>query len=55
LSTRHSHLEAAQRSAQGIPLDEAFSNGLMYPGDENGPPEEVINCRCTLVSLEVGQ
>lgn len=53
-NTRHSHLEAAQRSRDGIPLDEPFSNGLMYPGDENGPPEEVINCRCTHVAIEVG-
>ena len=29
-------------------LDEKFSNGLMFPGDPNGRPEEVINCRCAL-------
>jgi HK97 family phage portal protein len=28
-------------------LNEPFSNGLMYPGDVNGPAEEVVNCRCT--------
>ncbi|MDE2102207.1 MAG: hypothetical protein KGL39_33485 [Patescibacteria group bacterium] len=31
-----------------IPIDEPFSNGLMYPGDETGPASEVINCRCVL-------
>lgn len=30
------------------PLDMAFSNGLMYPGDPAGSPGEVINCRCVI-------
>ena len=30
-----------------VGLDEPFSNGLMYPGDPAGGPEEVINCRCS--------
>lgn len=29
-----------------VGMDEPFSNGLLFPGDLNGPPEEVINCRC---------
>jgi len=28
-------------------MDERFSNGLLFPGDD-GPAEEVINCRCVL-------
>lgn len=47
MHTRESHrmLDGERRS-----LDETFSNGLMYPGDtRNGSPEEVYNCRCTLV------
>lgn len=31
------------------PIEEAFSNGLMYPGDPDGVGGEVYNCRCTLV------
>lgn len=26
-----------------------FSNGCRYPADPEGPPQEVYNCRCTLV------
>ncbi|MDL2253839.1 phage head morphogenesis protein [Ruminococcaceae bacterium OttesenSCG-928-I18] len=31
-------------------LKDVFSNGLEFPGDPNGPAEEVCNCRCTIVS-----
>lgn len=31
------------------PLDQPFSNGLMYPGDKTGRIEEWINCRCSAV------
>lgn len=27
-------------------VNEPYSNGLMFPGDPEGSPEEVINCRC---------
>lgn len=30
-------------------VGEEFPNGLKYPLDPNGPPEEVINCRCDLI------
>ena len=29
-------------------IDDEFDNGLMYPGDPDGEPSEVYNCRCTL-------
>lgn len=45
---RESH---AELDGEIVPVDEPFSNGLMYPGDESGPPEEVINCACTLVPV----
>lgn len=25
-----------------------FSNNLLFPGDPEGPPEQTINCRCTM-------
>lgn len=61
MRTRLSHLRAHQTySKNPIPIDQPFilsptrgSNRgkrfeLMYPGDPNGPPELVINCRCTM-------
>lgn len=41
---RDSHQACDQQS--WIPMEEAFSNGLMFPGDPTGPAEEVIKCRC---------
>lgn len=43
--TRVSH---ASINGEVVPVDQPFSNGLMYPGDPSGPPEEVYNCRCTM-------
>jgi hypothetical protein len=48
-NVRASHLQAEQSYSKGIPLDKPFRVGgaeLMYPGDPNGPAQEVINCRC---------
>jgi len=44
--TRDSH---AKVDGEIRELDEKFSNGLEYPGDPKGRPEEVINCRCALL------
>lgn len=33
-----------------IPTHEKFSNGLMRPGDPDGAPAEVYNCRCSMVA-----
>lgn len=46
--TRESH---SLLDGQIRELDEEFSNGLMYPGDPDGEPEEVCNCRCSLVAF----
>ena len=45
--TRHSH---AVLDGAIVDQDKKFDNGLMYPGDPSGRPEEVYNCRCTLVA-----
>lgn len=43
--TRESHLWI---NGEEKPLDKEFSNGCMFPGDPNGEPGEVINCRCSM-------
>ena len=44
--TRDSHRDMDGEKRQ---TNEKFSNGLRYPGDPEGHPREVYNCRCTLV------
>lgn len=46
--TRDTHREL---DGETIPVKETFWNGLMYPGDPDGDPSEVMNCRCTLVTV----
>lgn len=46
LSVRASH---AAIDNETVPISDKFSNGLMYPSQMGGPPEEVINCRCDVV------
>ncbi len=45
--TRSSH---ARVDGEIRELDEKFSNGLLHPRDSAGKAEDVINCRCRLVS-----
>jgi len=45
---RESH---ARIDGETKPLESKFSNGLRYPGDPNGPPEEVCRCRCTILPI----
>lgn len=35
-------------------VDKPFSNGCMFPGDGNGPSEEVWCCRCAMGSHFIG-
>lgn len=53
--TRKTHREADQ---QRTLLSEPFVVGgsrLMYPGDPFGAADEVINCRCTLLPIVLGE
>lgn len=49
--TRHSH---AILDGEVIEVGGTFSNGLKYPGDPNGDPAEIYQCRCTIVPIIAG-
>ena len=49
--TRHSH---AVLDGAIVDQDKKFDNGLMFPGDPSGRPEETWNCRCTVVAVVKG-
>ena len=49
--TRHSH---AELDGAVVDQDKKFDNGLMYPGDPSGRPEETWNCRCTVAAVVKG-
>lgn len=57
IATRDRKVRPSHRHADGQrkALAEPFIVGgwpLLYPGDKNGPPEEVINCRCAAGTKE---
>jgi hypothetical protein len=43
---RHKSVSEGGVAGEERPLKEPYSNGLMYPGDQSGPADQVINCRC---------
>lgn len=49
--TRHSH---RMLDGERIKVGGTFSNGCRFPGDPDGPPWEVYNCRCTLIAAVKG-
>lgn len=53
--TREDHAKAHR---QVVPLDGQFNVGgwsLSYPGDPDGPADQVINCRCTFLTLSASE
>lgn len=48
--TRDSHVDL---DGEVVPMNDTFSNGMDCPGGM-GPPEEVYNCRCTMLSQLAG-
>ena len=57
LSARDARVRDSHVFANGEikPINKKFSNGLMYPGDRDGRPAEVYNCRCTLLYVVDGK
>lgn len=47
---RSSH---AAQHGEIVSLGKPFSNGLVRPGDPNGPPSEFVNCRCRIAPFLV--
>lgn len=45
--TRHTH---AVVDGEKKNVKQKFSNGCRFPGDPQGRPEEVYNCRCTVIA-----
>jgi uncharacterized protein with gpF-like domain len=57
IATHDTHTRPDHREADGqtVPLLSPFIVGvspMLYPGDKAGPPEEIINCRCTAAVVE---
>ena len=51
MRTRYSHREMDGELRN---VGEFFSNGCEFPGDPDGPDEEIWNCRCTLRAIVKG-
>jgi uncharacterized protein with gpF-like domain len=56
--TRLTHARETGADGQRVPLLAPFSVGgaaMMYPGDPTGPPQEVIQCRCSILLAREGE
>lgn len=51
--TRPDHVDLPLINAEGVGMDEPFNlpdgGTIMFPHDPDAPPEQTINCRCTVV------
>lgn len=47
--TSHRYMDMEKRDEEGY-----FSNGCRFPGDPDGIPSEVYNCRCTILGVPRG-
>ena len=56
LATLDSRVRDSHRELHKVQVDEnkPFPNGLMFPADPSGAPEEVYNCRCSMAAVVVG-
>ncbi len=58
VATKDSRTRDSHRAMDGtvVPYDEEFhtdlGSSMMYPGDRNGKPGDVYNCRCTMRTVE---
>lgn len=53
LSARDNRVRDSHAEVDGevVQLGDRFSNGLLYPLDPAGPPQEIVNCRCVSVPV----
>lgn len=53
ITTQDGRTRDSHRMLDGVIVknSEAFPNKLMYPGDPDGEPEEVYNCRCSMRAI----
>jgi hypothetical protein len=51
VTAHDNHVRDEHLASEGegiIDINQPFACGLQYPGDQNGDPEEICNCRCSL-------
>jgi len=53
--TRPSHTEADKQRTLLLSPFRVGGADLMFPGDPRGPAQEVINCRCSLLPVVLGE